>query len=109
MSRAKRFRAEQIVYKLVNPDAGAEAAYLSLSGLDGMLPAHARSAWRWRILLLRSLIDRELHAHAGLITADADKALLELVNIYHAQNAESPVKPPHREWMATYNAARVRG
>jgi len=26
-----------------------------------------------------------------------------------AQNAESPVKPPHREWMAAYSAATAHG
>ena len=60
-----------------------------------MMPA-ARTAWRWRILFLRALIDKELFERKGKLEGQMLRASFEeLTRIYHAQNAHSmPIKPP---------------
>ncbi len=85
--------------RLAQEDAGAERAYGLLVGVDARLSQYARSAWRWRILLLRALIDRELVAHDGLLTAACEQATCELERIYHAQGAPPTVRPPHMGWL----------
>ena len=60
------------------------------------MTAQAKSAWRWRILMLRSIIDKELLAtdkkYKGPILKSAFD---EMTRISHAQNAHSqPLKPP---------------
>jgi hypothetical protein len=56
----------------------------------------ARTAWRWRIVYLRALIDKELFERKGKREGDVLKAAFEeLTRIYHAEKAHSmPIKPP---------------
>jgi len=93
------------VVRLLQPDAGAQRCYGLLAAADEKLSDYARSAWRWRILLLRATIDKELVAHNGLLTGECEKATRELERIYHAENAPPTVKPPYAEWLLRLNAA----
>ncbi|MCD4824657.1 MAG: hypothetical protein K8S55_08620 [Phycisphaerae bacterium] len=79
----------------VDPKAEAEKvmkAHEIIKEVDAKLPPQASRAWRWRILYLRSLIDVERLAGDHPTGAYA-KAIEELVEIYHAQNARGSVHP----------------
>ncbi len=57
--------------------------------------------WRWEILHLRAVLDRERFAGGGLETPAAEAALLRLIEIYHCQmETDDPyhhrVRPPLR-------------
>lgn len=82
-------------FTLTRTEGAAEARRI-LEAVDIRLPAPARTAWRWRILLLRAVIDAELAAHDGRSTDACEAAFQELVRIYHAQAAEGAVRPPTR-------------
>jgi hypothetical protein len=96
------------VVRLAQPDAGAEGCYQLLAAADRKLSTYARNSWRWRILLLRAIIDKELVAHNGLLTAECEQATRELDRIYHAEGAPPTVKPPYAEWLFRVNAASGR-
>jgi hypothetical protein len=78
-------------------DAGAEEAYELLRRSELKLPPHVKSSWRWRILFLRALIDKERFKNKGLLTDVCKQAFRELTEIYHAENAEGCVRPPKIE------------
>jgi len=63
---------------------------------EAKLTLNAKSAWRWRILYLRSLIDSEMFKRGGKMEGEVLKqAFNELTRIYHAEKAHSmPVRPP---------------
>jgi len=62
---------------------------------EARLTPQARGAWRWRVLYLRALIDREMHRSKGELQGETLKqAFDELTEIYHAQNALDAVRPP---------------
>jgi len=75
----------------------ADKAWATLNEVDALLPPWARKSWRWRVLLLRAMIDAELAANDFRITDRCELAFQELVGIYHAQNAAFAVSPPTRE------------
>jgi len=75
-------------------DPGAEEAYATMQRVDGLLSPQARKAWRWRQLYLRALLDAELKANGGKPNDLCNQAFAELIDIYHAQNAEPHVRPP---------------
>jgi hypothetical protein len=84
---------EQFV--IAHPE-GVDQAYGILKEVDGKLPRHLRDSWRWRILLLRGMIDHEL-AHNNFQSTDAcEAAFEELIRIYHAEDAIWAVRPPAR-------------
>ena len=62
-----------------------ERAFALAEGVHARLPEWARTSWRWEILHLRALLDRERFAGAGLESPAAETALLRLVEIYHCQ------------------------
>ncbi len=67
-------------------DAGAaECAWRLAQEVDARLPGWARHGWRWEILRLRALLDRERFAGDGLESPAAQAALLRLSEIYHCQ------------------------
>ncbi|MCG3147452.1 MAG: hypothetical protein PCFJNLEI_00892 [Verrucomicrobiae bacterium] len=78
--------------KVTKPERYAAA----LRRADKKLPAAARTAWRWRILFLRALLDEELLRSGGKPTNVADGYFAELTRIYHADNAEWLVSPVGR-------------
>ena len=69
-------------------------AYGLAKAIDAQLPDDVRASWRWRIILLRTVIDMEFAEHGGLPTAACDKAFAELIQIYHAQRSHAWVKSP---------------
>ena len=81
--------------------ADARHAGALAEAVHARLPAWARQSWRWEILHLRALLDRERFAGGGLQTPVADAALLRLCEIYHCQvETDDPyhhrVRPPYR-------------
>lgn len=83
-------------FVLHNAD-GVDEAYALLQQVDGQLAPHVRSAWRWRILYLRALVDYELAHNGFAISERCEDAFRELTEIYHAQKAGPWVAPPTRE------------
>ena len=69
--------------------------------VNGRLPDWARRNWRWEILYLRTVLDRERFAGGGLETPAAEAAMVRLIEIYHCQmETDDPyhhrVRPPLR-------------
>jgi len=69
--------------------------------VDGRLPEWARRNWRWEILRLRAILDRERFVGGGLETPAAEAAMARLIEIYHCQlETDDPyhhrVRPPLR-------------
>ena len=63
-------------------------AFEILRKVDAKLTPQARSAWRWRILYLRGLIDSELFRLNDKMEGPVLKdAFDELIRIYHAENS----------------------
>ena len=77
---------------------GAEArdAFSLLEASEKKMTPPARRSWRWRILVLRALIDRELLETKGQLQGETlRQAFQELTTIYHAEKAYSmPIRPP---------------
>jgi hypothetical protein len=75
---------------------GAAAAFDLVKSMETKLTPRARAAWRWRIVYLRALIDRELLKTHGKLEGQAlQEAFRELTAIYHAEHAHSmPIRPP---------------
>jgi len=80
------------IYKL----PAASNALAMLRRADAQLPAEKRTSWRWRVLLLRALLDDELHRSAGRPTTKSDEYFEELNQIYQADNADWLVSPVSR-------------
>jgi len=85
----------------VDADAVRRAAHIA-EAVDARLPDWARRNWRWEILKLRTVIDRERFAGDGLETPAAETAMLRLMEIYHCQmETDDPyhhrVRPPLRQ------------
>ena len=74
----------------------AEENFDRVKRMETKLTLQARSAWRWRIVFLRALIDRELlNSHGKLEGKTLQEAFRELMAIYHAEHAHSmPIRPP---------------
>lgn len=69
------------------------------NAVQEQMPEWARNTWRWEILYLRTLLDLERFAGAGLNSDDAQAAMLRLAEIYHCQlETDDPyhhrVRPP---------------
>jgi hypothetical protein len=75
---------------------GIDEAYDLLERADAALSTQARTAWRWRILCLRALIDRELVHSRFTISAQCEEALQELTRLYYADQSYYFVSPPTR-------------
>ena len=74
--------------------ASAREAFALAQRVDAKLTAAARRSWRWRILFLRALIDRELLEKKGKLEGRAlSEAFDELKTIYHAGGAIPVLKP----------------
>jgi len=74
-------------------------AHTLADAVTSRLPAWARENWRWEILHLRAILDRERFAAGGLETPAAEAAMVRLIEIYHCQMAtDDPyhhrVRPP---------------
>ncbi len=78
------------------PTIVPQRALQTLRRVQEQLPVEKRTAWRWRILMVRALLDEELHRSEGRPTPQSDIYFDELSQIYHADDAESIVSPPSR-------------
>ena len=77
LSQADRYQLEK---------TSAEAFKL-IEQADAKLTSHARASWRWRILYLRALIDRELVRNNGWFEGPTLKAAFdELTRIFHSES-----------------------
>jgi hypothetical protein len=77
LSQADRYQLEK---------TSAEAFKL-IEQADDKLTPHARASWRWRILYLRALIDKELVRTEGWFEGPVLKmAFDELTRISHSEN-----------------------
>lgn len=74
----------------------AQEAFDRVHRIEAKLTPQARAAWRWRVIYLRALIDREMLRTQGKLEGKAlREAFRELTAIYHAENAHSmPIRPP---------------
>jgi hypothetical protein len=80
----------------VQKDPGAEEAFEIVRQVQAKLSPYVRKSWRWRIIYLRTLLDRELKQNEGHPTERAKEAFRELIDIYHSAHADTPVKPPYQ-------------
>ena len=80
--------------KKIGPEA--REAFRLIEAAEQKLTPQVRKAWRWRIVYLRALIDRELFGTKGQLQGETLKrAFLELTQLYHAEQAHSmPIHPP---------------
>jgi hypothetical protein len=69
----------------VDPANVRKAADLA-QAVEARLPQHARQGWRWEILRIRTILDRERFAGEGLQTPEAEAAMRRLIAIFHCQD-----------------------
>ncbi len=84
--------------KPVNGDDALRAAALA-DDIQKRLPDWGKNSWRWEILHLRTIVDRERFAGAGLDSPAAQAAMLRLAELYHCElETDDPyhhrVRPP---------------
>jgi hypothetical protein len=82
----------------VDPESVRRAFQLA-DGINSRLPEWAKRNWRWELLYLRAVLDRERFAGDGLQTPAAEAAMARLIDIYHCQmETDDPyhhrVRPP---------------
>ena len=74
--------------ELAQLEKRSDKAFQLIEQADAQLTPHARANWRWRILYLRALIDRELVRTNGWFEGPVlQSAFAELTRIYHSENA----------------------
>lgn len=86
--------------KPVDREAVLRADQLA-AAVNARLPEWARRSWRWEILHLRTVLDRERFGGGSLDSPTAEAALLRLIELYHCQiETDDPyhhrVRPPLR-------------
>lgn len=74
-------------------------AYKLAESVHARLPEWVKKNWRWEILHLRAILDRERFGGGGLETPAAEAAMMRLIEIYHCQmETDDPyhhrVRPP---------------
>ena len=81
----------------IGPDA--IQAFELAQKVDARLSPSTRTSWRWRILFLRTLIDKEMYLKGGQLEGEVLKnAFAELTRIYYAENALIDwLRPPQVE------------
>ena len=92
--RGKGDKDAAIKFSVPEVDHGAKRAYELLTEVDNKLSNNSKKAWRWRILLLRSMFDYELRLSKGVPNDKIKTGFKELSTIYFAKEAEGSVRPP---------------
>ncbi|MBP7869125.1 MAG: hypothetical protein BWX80_03032 [Candidatus Hydrogenedentes bacterium ADurb.Bin101] len=82
----------------VDPEA-ARRACAAAEAVEARLPDWGKKSWRWELLRLRTVLDRERFGGDGLESPAAEAALLRLMELYHCQlETDDPyhhrVRPP---------------
>ena len=75
-------------------DPHADEAYALAREAKTKLSPYVQNSWRWRIIYLRALLDSDLNRNRWHPSPEAEQAFRELVDIYHASDADVSVKPP---------------
>ncbi len=79
-------------------DYGSEKAYSILKDVDQKLPSNVRGRWRWRILIIRAMMDYEFRRSEGKINEAIENGFQELSLLYHTGKGNgrnrAPVVPP---------------
>lgn len=65
--------------------------------LNSLLDASTQESWKWRILYLRALIDRDMYKNNWYISDMCVEYMNQLVEIYHGENSNYWVSPPTPE------------
>lgn len=72
-----------------------EEAFRLMKQADAQLTKQAKESWRWRILYLRALLDRQLVLNDGWIEGPEMKAAFEeLTRIFHSENTSYSTHVP---------------
>lgn len=90
---SRSYRKEPVLRETV------ERAHVLAGALQAFLPEWGRRNWRWEVLHLRAILDRERFVGGSLETAAAEEALMRLIELYHAEmETDDPyhhrVRPP---------------
>jgi len=85
------------VRNIIKTPAFCDDVYKTIKKCDDAMPREKRESWRWRVIYLRALIDRELVDNGYYETEALREAYMELIRIYHADNADFAVRPPIAE------------
>jgi hypothetical protein len=89
--------------------ASAIDAYELAQKVDAQLSPEIQKSWRWRILFLRTLIDKEMYLTKGALKGEVLKdAFAELTRIYHADNALDGWLRPPKVTLGAFEAEKVR-
>lgn len=89
-------------FRKESPDvAEVQRTWALAEAVDQRLSPWARQNWRWEILHLRAVLDRERFAGGSLESPVAERAMLRLIALYHCQiETDDPyhhrVRPPLR-------------
>ena len=95
-------------FKKQAPDTGEAQRIAKLAeSVDERLPVWAKQNWRWEILRLRAILDRERFGGGGLQTPTAEAALARLIEIYHCQMVTDD--PYHHRVRPKLRSAVTRG
>ena len=82
-----------IKIKINNPDS-CDFIYDRIMKIDAAMSPEMRDSWRWRIIYLRAVIDKEISTHQ-VETKTSREVYKELIEIYYAHNALLHwVRPP---------------
>lgn len=76
-------------------DHGAERACRILNEVDSLLPESNKKGWRWRILMIRAMMDYEFRKNKGISNEKTDAGFRELMGLYFTGEKSTPaVTPP---------------
>ena len=79
---------------VIEDTSGIDEAYDVIMGCDEKISARMKQSWRWRIILLRAVIDYELYHNGFLPNKRCIESYRELIWIYSASDADWAVRPP---------------
>jgi hypothetical protein len=81
--------------EMKNLKTNTEEAFRLIDGADKQLTPQARAGWRWRILYLRAVIDRELVKTNGWFEGPVLKAAFEeMTKISHSEHGSTGIHVP---------------
>jgi hypothetical protein len=91
---AEAIRLLEDNYPVNPPDAvHARRALTLMQGAEARMKERARFSWRWRLLMLRAIIDVETARQPESVSAKRNAAYEELIDLYCAQSAQPAVCP----------------
>jgi hypothetical protein len=79
---------------VIEDTTGIDEAHDIILGCDVKISERIRQSWRWRIILLRAVIDHELFHNGFLPNQRCMDSYRELIDIYSASDADWAVRPP---------------